>query len=164
MARRGGSGGRCATSSTRPAINRIEPANTGNVIEARTAPAVQPYAQAVAEHRRAEQDRSTHHTLVQLDGLSVDVPAAANRVHALELWERWASGTPLPDRQLHLTLQVLGQMPPTGHTRHLIDQLATDPVITATRSQRSLAVNRDPDRYSGLKTGPERSHGMDLGW
>jgi hypothetical protein len=155
MARRGGSGGRCATSSTRPAINRIEPANTGNVIEARTAPAVQPYAQAVAEHRRAEQDRSTHHTLVQLDGLSVDVPAAANRVHALELWERWASGTPLPDRQLHLTLQVLGQMPPTGHTRHLIDQLATDPVITATRSQRSRTVNVTRTPTADSRSGPD---------
>jgi hypothetical protein len=70
---------------------------------------------------------------------------------------------PGPDRQLHLTLQVLGQMPAGGQTRHLIEQLATDPVITATRSQRSRAVDRDPDPYSGLEIGPERSHGIDLG-
>jgi hypothetical protein len=134
-------------------------------VEARTAPAVERYGQAVGEHRRAEDDRRTVGTLAQLNRLDVDVPTAVNRVRALEVWERWAGGDPVPNRQLHATLQVLGQMSPTGQTRHLIGELANDPVIVEARAQRPAVVHRGPAPSPGYdhNMGIDRSDGMDFG-
>jgi hypothetical protein len=131
-------------------------------VEARTAPAVERYAEAVVEHRRAQDDRGTQRALVQLDGLDLDVPSAATRVQALEWWGRWARGEPVPDRQLQVTLQGLGRMSPTAQTRHLIGELANDPAIVDARAQRSPGVRRGPDRYPGFEFGSGRPDGMDL--
>jgi type II secretory pathway predicted ATPase ExeA len=130
-------------------------------VEARTAPAVERYGQAVTNHRQAEDDRRTHRALTQLNSLGVDVSTAAYLVRALAVWERWATGAPVTDGELQNARQVLGQMPPTAETRYLIGELTADPAFTTARPQRARGGDHELDH--GIDVGIDRSPGFDLG-